>query len=160
MGFNICLWFAATTGCAASLLKGYRATAAFQPAQHAARTCTGPARLQLNPDRVEQSERAGRRGRDSPLRFPVHYSHYSRTYSRPQLLHASSGVAGLQCCPEKVEWRIVRAAGAESALKGNILSVDALVTAMEELQHDISPGDTPGAPQAGSALSCTLIDIF
>ena len=69
-------------------------------------------------------------------------------------------MAGLQCCPEKVEWRIVRAAGAESALKGNILSVDALVIAMEELQHDISPGDTPGAPQAGSALSCTLIDIF
>ncbi len=58
------------------------------------------------------------------------------------------GVAGLQCGPDKVEWRVVRAAGAEAALKGNALSVDALVTAMEELQHDIDPGNTQGAPQA------------
>ena len=68
-------------------------------------------------------------------------------------------MAGLQCCPDKVEWRIVRATGAEAALKGNTLSVEALVTAMEELQHDISPGDTPGAPKAGSVLYHKLIDV-
>ena len=38
----------------------------------------------------------------------------------------------------------MRACGAEAALKGNTFTVDALVTAMEELQHDISPGNTPG----------------
>ena len=66
-------------------------------------------------------------------------------------LHAPSGVAGLQCGPDKVEWRSVRAAGAEAALKA--LSVDALVTAMEELQHDINPSDTPGALHAGLSLA-------
>ena len=55
-----------------------------------------------------------------------------------------AGVAGLQCGPDKVEWRSIRASGAEAALRGNALTVDALVTAMEELQHDISPGNTPG----------------
>ena len=38
----------------------------------------------------------------------------------------------------------MRASGAEAALRGNTLTVDALVAAMEELQHDISPGNTPG----------------
>lgn len=54
------------------------------------------------------------------------------------------GVAGLQCGPDKMEWRSIRAAGAEAALRGKALSMDALVTAMEELQHDIRPGNTPG----------------
>lgn len=65
------------------------------------------------------------------------------------LMHVHSGVAGLQCGPDKVEWRVVRAARAEAALKGNALSVDTLVTAMEELQHDIDPGNTPGVPHPG-----------
>ena len=60
------------------------------------------------------------------------------------MTHVCSGVAGLQCGPDKVEWRLVRAARAEAALKGNALSMDTLVTAMEELQHDIDPGNTPG----------------
>ncbi len=60
-----------------------------------------------------------------------------------------AGVPGLQCGPDKVEWRSTRAAGAEAALIGNALSVDALVTAMEELQHDIRPGNTPGGCKQG-----------
>ena len=64
------------------------------------------------------------------------------------MFHA--GVAGLQCGPDKVEWRSICAAGAEAALKGNALSVDALVTAMEELQHDIHPGNTPGGSNESS----------
>ena len=57
----------------------------------------------------------------------------------------------MQCGPDKVEWRVVRAARAEAALKA--LSVDALVSAMEELQHDINPGDTQGPHHAGCPLA-------
>ena len=46
----------------------------------------------------------------------------------------------------------MRASGAEAALRGKALTVDALVTAMEELQHDISPGDTPGVQLPRSAV--------
>ena len=63
-----------------------------------------------------------------------------------------AGVAGLQCGPDKVEWRSLRAHGAEAALRGKALTVDALVMAMEELQHDISPGNTPGMRLARSAV--------
>ncbi len=75
----------------------------------------------------------------------------------PEPLSGCAGVAGLQCGPGKVEWRSIRAAGAEAALTGNALSMEALVAAMEELQHDIRPGDTPGVPyQALQNVICLL----
>ena len=50
----------------------------------------------------------------------------------------------------------MRACGAEAALRGNDLTVDALVTAMEELQHDISPGNTPGVCLPRIAVALTV----
>ena len=69
----------------------------------------------------------------------------------------SAGVAGLQCGPDKVEWRSMRASGAEGALRGKALTVDALVAAMEELQHDISPGNTPGRCLLWSAAPSPML---
>ncbi|EIE21740.1 molybdenum cofactor-binding domain-containing protein [Coccomyxa subellipsoidea C-169] len=60
--------------------------------------------------------------------------------SVPTVIHKG---AGGNCGPDKVEWRARRAECAEAALADRPLDVDSLVAALEQLPHDIEPGDTP-----------------
>lgn len=66
--------------------------------------------------------------------------------------------AGGNCGPDKVEWRARRAASAEAAVAGRALDVDSLTAALEQLQHDIDPGNTPGARPCLSIRSYVVHD--
>ena len=52
-----------------------------------------------------------------------------------------------------MEWRARRAECTEAALAGRALDVDTLVAALEQLQHDIEPGNTPGMNRREHMLS-------
>ena len=71
--------------------------------------------------------------------------------SPPLKLWSLGAQAGGNCGPSKVEWRSKRATSAEAALDGNPLEAQALVAALEQLQHDIAPATDKGA----RAKACT-----
>lgn len=60
------------------------------------------------------------------------------------LYNACVGAGKPNCGPDKIEWRARRGTCAEAALKSQSLDAETLVEALEQLQHDIDPGDTPG----------------
>lgn len=70
-------------------------------------------------------------------------------------LMSAAGRSG-NCGPDKVEWRPVRACCAEAALAGSVLDAGTLVTALEQLQHDIAPATDKGvrahSPQHAGTL--------